>query len=109
MNTARRFVGLIGLCLILLVLFKSFSFVGRVMHYELPCIANESTHQHVRELVKTLDSLMSQADVTHWIGYGSLLGWVRRGDILPWDFDGDMSYLLKDLEKVRIFSYSLLF
>jgi len=53
------------------------------------------------ELVKMIDKLCSQLNLTYYIIGGTLLGAVRHGGFIPWDPDIDIAMPRGDYEKIK--------
>jgi phosphorylcholine metabolism protein LicD len=51
-------------------------------------------------LVRSVDDLLTQHDIPHWINSGTLLGTWRQGAVVPWDNDADMMIRAQDAERV---------
>lgn len=50
----------------------------------------------VRNMLRDIDTLLNNNQITYWIDGGTLLGAVRHKDIIPWDDDGDLVILVED-------------
>ena len=53
------------------------------------------------ELVKVMDELCAELNLTYYIIGGTLLGAIRHGGFIPWDPDIDIAMPREDYEKVR--------
>lgn len=51
-------------------------------------------------MIVAFDSLMSTRNLSCWIDYGTLLGSYRKGTVIDYDHDGDIGYLLSDINMV---------
>lgn len=52
------------------------------------------------ELLKELDYVCKQSNLTYWLDYGTLLGAVRHKGFIPWDDDVDTGMMRQDYEKL---------
>lgn len=53
------------------------------------------------EILKFLDTVCKQYNITYWLDSGTLLGAVRHGGFIPWDDDVDVCMPLEDLKKFK--------
>ncbi len=60
---------------------------------------NPNTMTILRLMLKKIDTIFNQHNITYWMDGGTLLGAVRHQDIIPWDDDGDLSILSNDENK----------
>lgn len=52
------------------------------------------------QLMKDVDELFHNSDITYWALYGTLLGAVRHKGLIPWDNDLDIGFFEHDIEKL---------
>lgn len=71
------------------------------LHPEKQCFPPKQQHDNIRYMIHSFDKVMSKHGLVYWIDFGTLLGTIRYKDVIPWDFDGDISYLLSDLPKMK--------
>lgn len=81
-----------------------------VLYYELrnqdhmwkdACATPAETQSDIRFVAAAMADALDAEGVTWWLDYGTLLGAWRIGDCLPYDHDLDMSYLARDLERLK--------
>lgn len=53
------------------------------------------------EILKFLDSVCKQNNITYWLDSGTLIGAARHGGFIPWDDDVDICMPLGDLKKFK--------
>lgn len=53
------------------------------------------------EILRFLDSICKQYDLTYWLDSGTLIGAARHGGFIPWDDDVDICMPLEDLKKLK--------
>ena len=53
------------------------------------------------EILKFLDSVCKQYNITYWLDSGTLIGAARHGGFIPWDDDVDICMPLEDLKKFK--------
>ena len=53
------------------------------------------------EMLKFLDDICSQYNITYWLDSGTLIGAARHGGFIPWDDDMDICMPLGDLMKFK--------
>jgi hypothetical protein len=44
--------------------------------------------------------IFNQMDITYWVDWGTLLGYMRNKSVIPWDYDIDLCILDSDYEKM---------
>jgi len=54
----------------------------------------------IRNMLRDVDTLFTDNDITYWMDGGTLLGAVRHKDVIPWDDDADLSILSEDENKL---------
>jgi phosphorylcholine metabolism protein LicD len=54
----------------------------------------------IRNMLKDIDALFAQHNITYWIDGGTLLGAVRHKNVIPWDDDADIAVLESDKHKL---------
>ena len=59
----------------------------------------EKNHQVIIEILKEVFRVCNEAEITHFIAFGTLLGWRRENGIIPHDDDGDVYVSIKDWER----------
>ncbi|MCH9612482.1 MAG: hypothetical protein S4CHLAM102_09730 [Chlamydiia bacterium] len=52
------------------------------------------------QIVKVVDTLLTEKKIVYWVDGGTLLGAVRHGGIIPWDDDADLEVAEEDLRKI---------
>lgn len=52
------------------------------------------------EMMKYVDAVCSENNITYWLDSGTLLGAVRHGGFIPWDDDVDLCINRKDAKKL---------
>lgn len=60
---------------------------------------DENTLIKIRQILKTVDRIFNDYDITYWAECGTLLGMIRHNNVIPWDDDGDISIFKKDEQK----------
>ncbi len=53
------------------------------------------------EMLKFINKVCSDNNISYWIDYGTLLGAVRHGGFIPWDDDMDIAMTWKDYRKFK--------
>lgn len=53
------------------------------------------------EIIKFLDSVCKQYNITYWLDSGTLIGAARHGGFIPWDDDVDICMPIEDLKKFK--------
>ena len=53
------------------------------------------------EMLKFLDKICTENNITYWLDSGTLLGAARHGGFIPWDDDTDICMPLKDAERFK--------
>ena len=65
-----------------------------------PSKTSSKTLDKIRSMLKRIDNIFQEHNITYWIDGGTLLGAVRHQDIIPWDDDGDIVVLHEDKDKL---------
>ncbi len=58
-------------------------------------------HKQEIEALRAITELLDKNDLIYWIDSGTCLGAYRYGGIIPWDYDIDISILMKDHDNVK--------
>jgi len=53
----------------------------------------------LRDMLRTFDGIMATIGIDYFIGFGTLLGFVRSGRIIPWTIDNDI--VLENVQTLR--------
>ncbi len=65
-----------------------------------PEIGIEEIHQVQLELMKQIDRICAEQQLTYFLYWGTLIGAVRHNGFIPWDDDADIVMLRPDYEKL---------
>ena len=57
--------------------------------------------QEFLKALKIVKEVFNKNGIEYWLDYGTLIGAVRESKILDWDYDTDISFWWKDVEKVH--------
>lgn len=60
---------------------------------------NKKSSQEIYDLMRKIDSLLTQNHIKYWATAGTLLGAIRHGGLIPWDDDLDICILDIDEKK----------
>lgn len=61
----------------------------------------KQVHSVVLRMLKYLDKICSDHEISFWLEYGTLLGAVRHKGFIPWDNEADVGMLRSDFEKFK--------
>lgn len=60
----------------------------------------KTIHAKLKRLLRALDRICSENELSYWIEGGTLLGAVREKDIIPWDDDVDVAMTEEDCRRL---------
>lgn len=69
---------------------------ARIMLLDTP----ECCQGWICKLLEDVGRSLDRADISWWIDYGTVLGYVRHGGLIPWDKDTDLGILAEDRDKL---------
>lgn len=58
-------------------------------------------HKELLGLYSRFFEIVNRYDVSYWLEYGSVLGYVRHGGMIPWEWDMDVGVLPEDFQKLQ--------
>jgi lipopolysaccharide cholinephosphotransferase len=61
-------------------------------------VANNQIKRELLDILKAIDYICIQENISYMLGYGTLLGAVREHDFIEWDDDADLIMHRKDFE-----------
>lgn len=72
-----------------------------VLETYFPCILSETEQEKLVYMITAFDEVMTELNIVHWLDCGSLLGAMRYGNVIPWDYDGDVSFVRSEADKLH--------
>jgi lipopolysaccharide cholinephosphotransferase len=64
-------------------------------------MANNEIKQELLDILKAIDYICSEENISYMLGYGTLLGAVREHDFIEWDDDADLIMHREDFEAFK--------